>query len=84
MRSPAIKATMQRRILVNYRVEPDALGSVLPPPLRPARVGGYGVTGICLIRLGGIRPAGMPAALGVTSENAAHRIAVEWTPRTAR
>lgn len=76
--APTIKATMQRRILVNYRVEPEALASLLPQPFRPALVEGHGIAGICLIRLGGIRPAGVPSALGVTSENAAHRIAVEW------
>ena len=78
MRAPTIKATIQRRILVNYRVDPDALAVLLPKPFRPALVGDYGVAGICLIRLGGIRPAGLPAAVGVTSENAAHRVAVEW------
>lgn len=78
MRAPTIKATMQRRILVNYRVERATLASLLPRPFRPALVGGYGVAGICLIRLGGVRPDGLPAALGLTSENAAHRVAVEW------
>ena len=78
MRSPTIAATIQRRILVNYRVEPDVLAALLPPPFRPALVGGYGVAGICLIRLGGVRPTGVPRVLGVTSENAAHRVAVEW------
>ena len=73
-----IKAIIERRILVNYRVDPTTLASVLPAPFRPALVGGYGVAGICLIRLGGIRPSGLPSALGVTSENAAHRVAVEW------
>ena len=34
---------------------------------------------ICLIRLEQIRPSGVPAFLGWKSENAAHRIAVEWT-----
>jgi hypothetical protein len=78
MRTPTILATIERRILVNYRVDPDALSAVLPQPFRPALVGEYGIAGICLIRLGGIRPAGLPAAMGVTSENAAHRVAVEW------
>jgi hypothetical protein len=41
-------------------------------------VDGHGVAGICLIRLGGIRPSGLPAAVGLTSENAAHRVAVCW------
>jgi hypothetical protein len=78
MKTPAIRATIQRRILVNYRVDPDALAQVLPAPFRPALVGGLGVAGICLIRLSGVRPSGLPSALGITSENAAHRIAVEW------
>ena len=82
MRTPTIKATMERRILVNYRVDPEVLASVLPPPFRPLLVGGHGVAGICLIRLSGIRPAGFPAALGLSSENAAHRVAVEWDTPT--
>jgi hypothetical protein len=36
------------------------------------------MAGICLIRLGAIRPPLVPACLGIRSENAAHRIAVEW------
>jgi hypothetical protein len=82
MRAPALAAVMERRILVNYRVDPDLLGSYLPAPFRPALVGGHGVAGICLIRLGRLRPAGLavaglPAA-GLRSENAAHRVAVCW------
>jgi hypothetical protein len=67
---------MKRRLLVNYRVDPGVLASVLPAPFRPALVGGHGVAGICLLRLGAIRPAGLPTVLGLTSENAAHRVAV--------
>jgi hypothetical protein len=77
MKAPALAAVIERRILVNYRVDPDLLDSYLPAPFRLALVGGHGVAGICLIRLGRIRPAGLPAA-GLRSENAAHRIAVCW------
>ncbi len=77
MKAPALAAVMERRILVNYRVDPDLLGACLPAPFRPAIVGGHGVAGICLIRLGRIRPAGLPAG-GLRSENAAHRAAVCW------
>ena len=77
MKAPALAAVMERRILVNYRVDPDRLDPYLPAPFRPALVGGHGVAGICLIRLGRIRPAGLPAA-GLRSENAAHRVAVCW------
>jgi len=41
----------------------------------------HAIAGICLIRLEQIRPKGFPAMLGVASENAAHRIAVEWKGR---
>ena len=78
MRAPTLRATMQRRILVNYRVDPKVLASVLPRPFRPSLVGGHGVAGICLIRLGDVRMAGLPAVLGMTTENAARRVAVEW------
>jgi hypothetical protein len=78
MRLPRIQGVIERRILANYRVEPERLGPLLPEPFRPKLARGYGVAGICLIRLAGIRPRGFPAALGVSSENAAHRIAVEW------
>jgi hypothetical protein len=36
------------------------------------------VGGICFIRLGGFRLGNMPAVPGVSTENAAHRFAVEW------
>lgn len=82
MRPPRVRAVLERRILVNYRIEPDLLTAVLPAPFRPVLTGGYGVAGICLIRLGRVRPAGFPAAAWITSENAAHRIAVEWDAPT--
>ena len=67
-----------RRLLVNYRVSPDALARILPAPFRPQVVDGWGIAGICLIGLRDVRPRGLPGALGLASENAAHRIAVEW------
>ena len=78
MRIPAIRAVMERRLLVNYRVDAGLLAALLPAPFRPVLVGGYGVAGICLIRLSRVRPEGVPARSGLTSENAAHRVAVCW------
>lgn len=78
MKIPAIRGVIDRRILVNYRVDPAALTKVLTGPFRPKLVDGWGMAGICLIRLKEIRPRFLPAALGLSSENAAHRIAVEW------
>jgi hypothetical protein len=76
---PAIRGTIDRRILVNYRVDPDVLAGLLPSPFRPHLVGGKGIAGVCLIRLHRIRPPLAPSAVGLSSENAAHRVAVEWT-----
>lgn len=78
MRIPAIRGLIDRRVLVNFRVDPRVLSAVLPAPFRPQVVNGFGVAGICLIRLKHIRPRFLPAILGISSENAAHRIAVEW------
>lgn len=78
MRIPIIRGTIDRRILVNYRVDPDILARLLPPPFRPQRVHGVAMAGICLIRLKRIAPRFMPGFLGISSENAAHRFAVEW------
>ena len=84
MRIPALHGVIDRRILVNYRVNPDAVQAVLPPPFHPKLVRGVGIAGICLIRLRGIRPAFVPSWLGISSENAAHRMAVEWHDATGR
>jgi Uncharacterized conserved protein (COG2071) len=73
-----INCTIERRLLVNYRIEPDVLATHLPSPFRPQVVSGWGVGGVCFLRLRGVRPAGAPAGLGLTSENVAHRFAVEW------
>lgn len=73
-----VRGVIDRRILVNYRVEPDALEAALPAPFEPMTVNGWGVGGICLIRLRDVRPRAAPAAFGFGSENAAHRIAVTW------
>jgi hypothetical protein len=78
MRVPVMAATIERRLLVNYRVEADVVARLLPEPFRPMTLGGSAVAGICLIRLSGLRPAAAPGRVGLTSENAAHRIAVEW------
>lgn len=78
MTKPGMSSVVERRLLVNYRVDPDAVAPLLPPPLRPQLVDGRAVAGICLIRLGRARPSWLPGAFGLRSENAAHRIAVEW------
>jgi hypothetical protein len=79
MALPTIHGVMRRRILVNYRVDPALMQRLLPAPFQPKLLGGAALAGICLIRLEELRPKPLPAAMGMSSENAAHRVAVQWT-----
>ena len=73
-----IHGTIDRRILLNYRFDPETLQKVLPPQFRLKLYRGRGIGGICMIRFRQLRPRLAPSWLGINSENAAHRIAVEW------
>jgi uncharacterized protein DUF2071 len=75
---PKVHGVIGRRLLVNFRVEPGVIQRQLPAPFRPKLHNGHAVAGICLIRLQDIRPKRFPRMLGLSSENAAHRIAVVW------
>ncbi|MUK90756.1 hypothetical protein GMD78_20580 [Ornithinibacillus sp. L9] len=74
-----IKGLIKRRLLVNYQVDPDVIQNVIPPPFKPKIIKGNSIIGVCLIRLEDIRPSLLASlSVGISSENAAHRIAVEW------
>ncbi|MEM9984208.1 MAG: DUF2071 domain-containing protein [Bacteroidota bacterium] len=79
MNIPTITGTIDRRILINFQVEAEVLDRYLPAPFRPKLVEGKGIAGICLIRLKQVRPIWLPLKWGLSSENGAHRLAVEWT-----
>jgi hypothetical protein len=79
MRIPIIQGIIDRRILVNFNADPEVIKQIVPPPFRPKIYKGKAIVGICLIRLKHIRPKGLPNFIGISSENGAHRIAVEWT-----
>ena len=78
MRLPIVTGLIERRVLVNFRVQADVLQRQLPAPFRVQTVDGCGIAGVCLIRLAHERPKFLPSFLGLRSENAAHRIAVTW------
>ena len=78
MRLPALSGVIRRRILVNFRVQPEVMQRLLPAPFEPKLVGGSAMAGVCLIRLEQVRPRFLPPSLGFHSENAAHRVAVCW------
>jgi hypothetical protein len=78
MRLPVITGIIRRRLLVNFRVDPEVMQAQLPPRFTPKLHGGSAIAGICLIRLEALRPRPLPGLLGFSSENAAHRVAVQW------
>lgn len=78
MNLPVMRGVIDRRMLVNFRCDHVVLERLVPRPFRPKLVRGWGMAGICLIRLKHLRPRWFISSFGFTSENAAHRIAVEW------
>lgn len=78
LRLPVIEGLIKRRMLVNFRADPGVVQKILPRGMRPKLHAGHAIVGICLIRLEQIRLKGLPALTGLSSENAAHRIAVAW------
>ena len=73
-----LDATIERRLLINYRVDPEVITRLLPAPFMPRLVDGQAMAGICLLHLRQARPAGLPAQLGIETQGVAHRIAVKW------
>ncbi len=85
MRVPEIHGVIRRRVLVNFRVDPEVMQRSLPANMRPKLAHGTAIAGICLIRLEHVRPALLERIdVGLVSENAAHRVAVEWDEGGAR
>ncbi|WP_345949093.1 DUF2071 domain-containing protein [Mucilaginibacter sp. PAMB04274] len=78
MRIPTIRGIIDRRMLVNFTVDLDVAKFIVPAPFTPKAFNSKAIAGICLIRLKQVRPKGLPAFIGIGSENGAHRIAVEW------
>lgn len=71
-----LESHLVRRVLVNFRVDPEPVRRFLPPGLEADLVGDAAMVGICAIRLRRIRPARLPGVIGLSAENVAHRIAV--------
>ncbi|MBC7451028.1 MAG: DUF2071 domain-containing protein [Cytophagales bacterium] len=78
MKIPTIHGYIERRVLINFTVDPEVIRKIIPASFRPKIYKGKAIAGICLIRLKNVKPKGLPDFLGFSSENGAHRIAVEW------
>lgn len=74
----SLRGKMRRRLLLTYRVDADVARSLIPAPFRPQLVQGSAVGGICMIALGDLRPGWVRPTFGVSTQNVAHRFAVEW------
>lgn len=75
---PVLQGLIARRVLLNFRADPEAVNRLLPRPFEVETFHGHALVGICLIRLEQIRPRSLPRWLGMTSENMAHRVAVRY------
>jgi hypothetical protein len=47
---PVITGILERRILLNYSLDPDYLRKFLPPPFRPRLYNGVGIGDVSMIR----------------------------------
>lgn len=75
---PVVRGQIDRRLLIGVRIDPEIAAKFIPRPLQPKVVNGWNIGGVCLIRLRHMRLKGLPTWCGMTSENAAHRFAVQW------
>lgn len=75
---PILEGVIRRRVLLNFRVDPSVVAPLLPPPLQVLTYDGFAIVGICLIGMEQLRPKGLPGALGLSSENMAHRVAIRY------
>lgn len=75
---PTLEGIIARRVLLNFRADPEVARRLVPEPLEVATQNGQAAVGVCLIRLEQLRPKGLPASVGMSSENMAHRIAIRY------
>jgi hypothetical protein len=75
---PVLKGLIARRVLLNFRADAQIVQSMLPKPFVVEPYQGAAIVGVCLIRLDQLRPKGLPAQVGISSENVAHRVAVRY------
>ncbi|WP_341976121.1 DUF2071 domain-containing protein [Microbacterium sp. LTA6] len=73
-----VRAHLRRRLLLSYRLDPEVARSLLPARFRPQLIKGYALAGVCVLGIEDVRPTWLRGRWGLRSENAAHRMAVEW------
>ncbi len=72
-----VSAHIERRIVINFAVEPDAITQVVDCPwLRPQIVSGHGVASLCVLWMDGVIPTGWPKLLAQRQISIAVRFGV--------
>jgi hypothetical protein len=77
--SPGVCGVVERRMLVNYRVDLGRLDAALPGPFRGREVGetGKGIGTVCLTRVENARPKLAPERAGMSVRSVTHRVPAE-------
>jgi uncharacterized protein YqjF (DUF2071 family) len=78
---PVPMTTVFRRcLLANYAISPEALAAALPAPLVPDLEAGSAWLSVVIADMIRMRPAGVPAALGVSCRQVVYRAVVRCGP----
>jgi hypothetical protein len=78
----AMVGLVRERFLLTYRVDPRAVQALAPGPFRPVVRDGAAFAGVCLVEMQAMRPAGVPALLGFSYQEAIYRVVVEYDSPT--
>ncbi len=71
-----MRTTFRHCILANFAIRPEALARRLPPHLKPAVHDGRAFLSVVIAQMERMRPAFLPAALGVTYSQVVYRAVV--------
>jgi uncharacterized protein YqjF (DUF2071 family) len=78
----AVTGRLCRCWLIAWRTPVEAARPLLPPPLELVTHGGFAFWNVVICRLGGVRPVGLPAAVGVGYWHVAYRLLARAKLRT--
>ena len=78
----AVVGRLSRCWLIASRVPVEAVRALVPAPLELVTHGGFAFWNVVICRLEGMRPIGIPAALGLGFWHVAHRLIVRTKLRT--
>jgi uncharacterized protein YqjF (DUF2071 family) len=71
-----MRTTFRDCFLVNFRMAPETLASVLPPPLQPDTYDGKAFLSVVIADMERMRPAFVPSVLGITYQQVVCRAVV--------